>query len=154
MLFYRMTLVPLRLFHNNLSNLQEFFGQVAHPSPPPPWQKMIALVVKPLNVQESVSADSEAPDIMFICPMVDYGIHAYIGAVKCTFMSKFCFCVLMEQIVGSCCEVKIKNDVLCFFWYVLETDVSANYNQVFYFPTRLKSFFFISLRITSITVIG
>ena len=36
MLFYRMTLVPLRLFHNNLSNLQEFFGQVAHPSPPPP----------------------------------------------------------------------------------------------------------------------
>ena len=34
MLFHRMTLVPLRLFHNNLSNLQEFFGQVAHPSPP------------------------------------------------------------------------------------------------------------------------
>ena len=36
MLVYRMTLVPLRLLHNNLSNLQEFFGQVAYPSPPPP----------------------------------------------------------------------------------------------------------------------
>ena len=34
--------------------------------------------VKPLDVQESVSADSEAPDIMFICSMVDYGIHTYI----------------------------------------------------------------------------
>ena len=66
---------------------------------------MIALVVKPLNVQESVSADSEAPDIMFICPMVDYGIHVYIGAVKCTFMSKFCFCVLMEQILGMCSKL-------------------------------------------------
>ena len=30
--------------------------------------------VKPLDVQESVSGDSEAPDIMFICSMVDYGI--------------------------------------------------------------------------------
>ena len=39
MLFHRMTLVPLRLFHDNLSNLQEFFGQVAHPSPPPSLAK-------------------------------------------------------------------------------------------------------------------
>ena len=62
---------------------------------------MIALVVKPLNVQESVSADSEAPDIMFICSMVDYGIHTYIEAVRYIFISKICFCVLMVQIADS-----------------------------------------------------
>ena len=37
---------------------------------------------KPLHVQESVSVDSEAPDIMFICSMVDYCVHAYIEAVR------------------------------------------------------------------------
>ena len=26
--------------------------------------------------------DSEAPDIMLICSMVDYGTHAYIEAVR------------------------------------------------------------------------
>ena len=30
MLVYRMTLVPLRLFHKNFGNLQNFFGQVVH----------------------------------------------------------------------------------------------------------------------------
>ena len=35
MLVYRMTLVSLRLFHNNLGNLQEFFGQVIHSLPLP-----------------------------------------------------------------------------------------------------------------------
>ena len=109
MLVYRMTLVPLRLLHNNLSNLQEFFGQVAYPSPPPSLAKMLALVVEPLDFQESVSADSEAPDIMFICSMVDYGIHTYIEAVRYIFISKICFCVLMVQIADLCCEVKIKN---------------------------------------------
>ena len=44
-------------------------------------------MVKPLDVQESVSADSEAPDIMFICCMVDYGIHTYIEAVRYIFSS-------------------------------------------------------------------
>ena len=39
MLIYRMTLVSLRLFHNNLGNLQEFFGRVVH-SLPLPRQKM------------------------------------------------------------------------------------------------------------------
>ena len=37
---------------------------------------------KPLHVQKSVSVDSEAPDIMFICPTIDYCIHAYIEAVR------------------------------------------------------------------------
>ena len=68
-------------------------------------------MVKPLDVQESVSADSEAPDIMFICCMVDYGIHTYIEAVRYIFISKICFCVLMVQIADLCCEVKIKNDI-------------------------------------------
>ena len=39
MLVYRMTLVSLRLFHNNLGNFLEFFGQVVH-SLPLPRQKM------------------------------------------------------------------------------------------------------------------
>ena len=39
MLVYRMTLVSLRLFHNNLGNLQEFFGRVVH-FLPLPRQKM------------------------------------------------------------------------------------------------------------------
>ena len=55
--------------------------------------------------------DSEVPDIMLICSMIDYSIHAYIEAVRYIFISKICFCVLMEQIVGSCCEGKINNDI-------------------------------------------
>ena len=51
--------------------------------------------------------DSEVPDIMLICSMVDYSTHGYIEAVRYIFISKICFCVLMEQIVGSCCEVKL-----------------------------------------------
>ena len=35
MLVYRMTLVSLRLFHKNLGNLQEFFGQLVHSLPLP-----------------------------------------------------------------------------------------------------------------------
>ena len=55
--------------------------------------------------------DSEAPDIMLICSMVDYGTHVYIEAIRYIIISKICFSVLMEQIVGSCCEVKINNDI-------------------------------------------
>ena len=32
-------------------------------------------------------------------------------SVRYIFTSKVCFCVLMAQIVGSCCVVKIKNDI-------------------------------------------
>ena len=42
-------------------------------------------------LKESVSADSEVPDIMFVCSMVDYGIHTYIEAVRYIFISKICF---------------------------------------------------------------
>ena len=35
MLVYRMTVVSLRLFHNNLGNFLEFFGQVVHSLPLP-----------------------------------------------------------------------------------------------------------------------
>ena len=58
--------------------------------------------------------DSEVPDIMLICSMVDYSTHGYIEAVRYIFISKICFCVLMEQIVGSCCEVKISHDIFFF----------------------------------------
>ena len=70
------------------------------------------IAVNRSDVQESVSADS---DIMFICSMVDYGIHTYIEAVRYIFISKICFCVLMLQTADLCCEVKIKNDIFCFF---------------------------------------
>ena len=66
---------------------------------------------KPLHVQKSVSVASETLDIMFICSMVDYCIHAYIKAVRYIFFSKICFCVLMVQVADSCCVVKIKNDI-------------------------------------------
>ena len=80
--------------------------------------------------------DSEAPDIMFICSMVDYCIHAYIEAVRCIFISKICFCVSMVQIVGACCVLKIKSDI-----FVLESDVSANYRYLWcFYSTRLKGF--------------
>ena len=67
--------------------------------------------VKPLNVQESVSADSEAPDIMCIFSMVDYGIHTHTEAVRYIFISEILFCVLMVQGADLCCEVKINNDM-------------------------------------------
>ena len=80
MLIYRMTLVSLRLFHNNLGNLQEFFGQVIHSLPlprlkmaPTPMISLVSLTrhlisqiqkqltncgkiraVKPLDVQETM----------------------------------------------------------------------------------------------------
>ena len=62
-------------------------------------------------LKESVSADSEVPDIMFVCSMVDYGIHTYIEAVRYIFISKIRFCVLMVQIADPCCELKIENDI-------------------------------------------
>ena len=55
--------------------------------------------------------DSEAPDIMFNCSVVDYCVHAYIEAVRYIFIPKICFCVLMVQVANSCCVVKIKNDI-------------------------------------------
>ena len=63
---------------------------------------------------------------MLIGSVVDYGIHAYIEAVRYIFISKICFCALMVQIADSCCEVKIKNFIFVSFWYVLESDVSTN----------------------------
>ena len=80
MLIYRMTLVSLRLFHNNLGNLQEFFGQVIHSLPlprlkmaPTPMMSLLSLTrhlisqiqkqltncgrikaLKPLDVQETL----------------------------------------------------------------------------------------------------
>ena len=39
MLLRRMALVSFRLFCKNLGNLQEFFGQMVYP-PPPPWPKI------------------------------------------------------------------------------------------------------------------
>ena len=69
---------------------------------------------KSLDVQESVSANSEAPDIMFTCFMVGCGIHTYIETLKYIFISKICFCVFMIQMADLCCEVKIKNDIFVF----------------------------------------
>ena len=43
--------------------------------------KTVLAQKKPLDVQESVSADSEAPGIRFIYSMVDYGIYTYSEVV-------------------------------------------------------------------------
>ena len=48
---------------------------------------------------------------MFICCMVDYGIHAYIDEMKDIFVSKICFIVLFVQIPELCREVTIENDI-------------------------------------------
>ena len=56
---------------------------------------------------------------MFICSMVDYGIHAYIEAVKYIFVSEICFIVLFVQIPELCRQVTIENDI-----FVSESDVS------------------------------
>ena len=56
---------------------------------------------------------------MFICSMVDYGIHACIEAVKYIFVSKICFIVLFVQIPELCRQVTIENDI-----FVSESDVS------------------------------
>ena len=50
--------------------------------------------VKSSDVQESISAISEAPDIMFICSVVDYAIHAYAEAVIYIFIFKSVFVLL------------------------------------------------------------
>ena len=89
--------------------------------------------------------DSEVPDIMLICYMVDYSTHGYIEAVRYIFISKICFCVLMEQIVGSCCEVKISNDI-----FVSPVDMFSKVmfqlirTRWFNFLQNLKVFFFLS----------
>ena len=72
------------------------------------------IAVNPSDVQET--ADSEAPDIIFICSMVDYGIHTYIEAVRYIFISKICFCALMLQTADLCCEVQINNDIFVFLY--------------------------------------
>ena len=63
--------------------------------------------VKPTDVQESVFATLKRLVYLF------YGRVRYssLYSVRYIFTSKVCFCVLMAQIVGSCCVVKIKNDI-------------------------------------------
>ena len=73
--------------------------------------KTVLAQKKPLDVQESVSADSEAPGIRFICSMVDYGIYTYSEVVWYIFISKISFCVLMVQIADLSCKVQINTDI-------------------------------------------
>ena len=94
---------------------------------------------KPLHVQKSVSVDSEAPDIMFICPMIDYCIHAYIEAVRYIFFSKICFCVLMVQVADSCCVVKIKNDI---FIILILPPIADTICQTLLEPSSLRHWHF------------
>ena len=89
MLVYRMTVVSLRLFHNNLGNFLEFFGQVVHSLPTkngPHTYDIIGLFDPSFSITDTetinklrqdksgqtlrYSGDYEAPDIMFICSMV------------------------------------------------------------------------------------
>ena len=60
---------------------------------------------------------------MFICSMVDYGIHTYIEAVVC-------------------CEVKIKNDIFVFLFGMFSEVMFLKLPLfwVFHFSTRLKGF--------------
>ena len=119
MLVNRMNLVSLRLFHNNLGNFLEFFGQVVH-SLPLPRQKMaptpmISLVsltrhlvsqiqkqltncgrikaVKPLDVVETMKR-------LKSCLFVLWSIIVLI--LTLIFISKICFCALMVQIADLC----------------------------------------------------
>ena len=61
----------------------------------------------------------------------------------------------MEQIVGLCCEVKINNDI-----FVSPVDMFSKVmfqlirTRCFIFLQDLEVFFFISVRVTSVTVIG
>ena len=72
MLEHRMTLVRFRLFRKNLGNLREFFGQMVHRPPSPPWQKIARapmalrirlqhreylIGVKPICVDERLPSD-------------------------------------------------------------------------------------------------
>ena len=63
--------------------------------------------VKPSDVQESVSVDSEAPGLFVLWS----GAVFMLIFCEIYFTSKVCFCVLTAQIVGSCCVVKIKNHI-------------------------------------------
>ena len=67
-------------------------------------------------------------------------------AVRYIFISKIFFCVLMEQIVGSCCGVKINNDI-----FVSPVDMFSKVmfqlirtRCQFYFLQDFKVFFFLS----------
>ena len=60
---------------------------------------------------------------MFICCMVDYGIHAYIDEMKDISVSKICFIVLFVQIPELCREVTIENDIFVSFGMFSESDV-------------------------------
>ena len=70
---------------------------------------------KPLDVRESVSADSEAPDMMFICSMVDYGIHTYIEAVRYISSPKSVFVYLWYKLQNCVVKLKLRTIFLCFF---------------------------------------
>ena len=65
--------------------------------------------VKPSDVQESVSATLKR----LISGLFVLWSGAVFMLIFCEiyFTSKVCFCVLTAQIVGSCCVVKIKNDI-------------------------------------------
>ena len=66
---------------------------------------------KPLDVQESVSADSEA---YLFYGRLRYSYLYWGGEIY--FHLKICFCVLMVQIADLCCEVKINNDIFVFLF--------------------------------------
>ena len=66
-------------------------------------------------LKESVSVDSEVPDIMFICSTVDYGIHTYIEAVRYIFIFKICFCVLWYKLQTCVVKLKLRTIFLCLF---------------------------------------
>ena len=71
------------------------------------------IAVNPSDVQET--ADSEAPDIMFICSMVDYGIHTYIEAVRYISSPKSVFVYLWYKLQNCVVKLKLRTIFLCFF---------------------------------------
>ena len=64
LLLHRMALFSFRLFGKNLGNLQEFFGQMVHPPPPPlPGKKMperLCTVTRPTTATTVTSATTPA----------------------------------------------------------------------------------------------
>ena len=176
MSIYRMTLVSLRLFRNNLGNLQEFFGRVVH-SLPLPRQKMaptpmISLVsltrhliseiqkqltncgkikaVKPLDFQETMQH-------LISCLFVLWSISVLILTLRRWDIFLSPKSVFVHQWYKlQTCFVKLKLTAIFFsFWSVLLSDVSTNYHcfMRFIYPQDLKVFF-ISVMVTSVTVFG
>ena len=59
--------------------------------------------------------NSEAPDIVFISSLVDYGIHTHIEAVRYIFIWKIFFCINGTNCKLAFEKFKLRTIYLCLF---------------------------------------